>query len=87
MTGGQVVPDLRKVVEAITPDVSIFDLDVNGEVSGRTENATDQIEDEKEAEYEIKTKILNSKLSELIQEKLSIPGLSLIFIKGKCRKY
>ncbi len=87
MTGGQVVLDLRKVVEAITPDVSIFDLDANGEVSGITENATYQIEDEKEAEYEIKTKILNSKLSELIQEKLPIPGLSVIFIKGKCRIY
>jgi indolepyruvate ferredoxin oxidoreductase alpha subunit len=87
MTGGQVVPDLIKVVEAITPDVSIFDLDSSEEVSGRTENATDQIEDEKEAESEIKTKILNSKLSKRIQEKLSIPGLSVIFIKGKCRKY
>ncbi|WP_269850181.1 thiamine pyrophosphate-dependent enzyme [Methanosarcina horonobensis] len=27
MTGGQKVPDLRKVVEAIVPDVSFFDMD------------------------------------------------------------
>ena len=27
MTGGQKVPDLRKVIEAIVPDVSVFDMD------------------------------------------------------------
>ena len=31
MTGGQEVPDLRKVVEAITPDVSVFDMDADEE--------------------------------------------------------
>ena len=29
MTGGQEVPDLRRVVEAIIPDVSVFDIDVD----------------------------------------------------------
>ncbi|HEY3360900.1 MAG TPA: indolepyruvate ferredoxin oxidoreductase subunit alpha [Methanosarcina sp.] len=70
MTGGQVVPDLRKVVEAITPDVSIFDIDAS-----------------EEAGHEIEKSILSPKLSELIRAKLALPGLSVIFIKGKCRKY
>lgn len=58
MTGGQVVPDLSKVVKAITPDVSAFDIDVN-----------------------------DSGFSELIRTKIALPGVSVIFIKGKCRKY
>ena len=62
MTGGQEVPDLSKVVEAITPDVSVFDIDVNN-------------------------RITNPRLSELIRTKIALPGVSVIFIKGKCRKY
>ena len=65
MTGGQKVPDLRKVVEAVVPDVSFFDLE--GE------------EGKKPAPV--------SELSNLIREKLALPGISVIFIKGQCRKY
>jgi indolepyruvate ferredoxin oxidoreductase alpha subunit len=64
MTGGQKVPDLRKVVEAIVPDVSFFDMD-----------------------NEIKKQSSGSELSDLITEKLALPGISVIFIKGVCRKY
>ena len=70
MTGGQEAPDLRRVVEAIIPDVSTFDIDVNIEK---------QISHSKLSE-------LNSKLSELIRTKIALPGISVIFIKGKCRK-
>ena len=88
MTGGQAVPDLRKVVEAITPDVSIFDIDASEEEApDRTERVTDITENEKEAGHEIEKQISNPKLSELIREKLALPGFSIIFIKGKCRKY
>jgi len=94
MTGGQAVPDLRKVVEAITPDVSVFDIDASEDVVHETQKVTDKAEEvmdktenEIEAQNEIKTPILNPKLSELIQAKLTLPGLSVIFIKGKCRKY
>ncbi len=65
MTGGQKVPDLRKVIEAIVPDVSVFDMD------GRKE----------------KEQASGSELSDLITEKLALPGISVIFIKGVCRKY
>jgi len=64
MTGGQKVPDLRKVVEAIVSDVSFFDLD--GEEKKPTSG---------------------SELSDLILEKLALPGISVIFIKGRCTKY
>jgi indolepyruvate ferredoxin oxidoreductase alpha subunit len=144
MTGGQAVPDLRKVIEAITPDVSVFDIDaseeeaVDGtpqvtdetekrvdkteevtnkteevtnkteevtnkteevtdktkevtdktkEVTDKTEEVTDETDNEIEVGNEIETPILNPKLSELILAKLALPGLSVIFIKGKCRKY
>lgn len=110
MTGGQAVPDLRKVVEAITPDVSVFDIDaseeeeaVDGtskvidetkkradkteEATNKTEKVTDKAENEIESGNEIEKTILNPKLSELILAKLALPGLSVIFIKGKCRKY
>lgn len=71
MTGGQTAPDLRKVVEAITPDVSIFDIDAD------KEKMSDETED----------RISNSGLSELIRAKLALPGLSVIFVKARCRKY
>lgn len=88
MTGGQAVPDLRKVVEAITSDVSIFDIDASeAEVPDRTENVMDKTENENETGHEIEKQILNPKLSELIRAKLALPGLSVIFIKGRCRKY
>ena len=102
MTGGQAVPDLRKVVEAITPDVSVFNIDASEEeaVDGtlkaidetdkradKTEKLTDKAENEVKSGNEIKKTILNPKLSELILAKLALPGLSVIFIKGKCRKY
>lgn len=102
MTGGQAVPDLRKVVEAITPDVSVLDIDASEEeVVDETQKVTDETEklaekteemtgktgNEIEAGNEIKKQILNPKLSELIQAKLVLPGLSVIFIKAKCRRY
>jgi len=64
MTGGQKVSDLRKVVEAVVPDVSVCDMDneANKQTSG-------------------------SELFDLITEKLALPGISVIFIKGTCRKY
>ncbi|WP_048130318.1 MULTISPECIES: indolepyruvate ferredoxin oxidoreductase subunit alpha [unclassified Methanosarcina] len=65
MTGGQKVPDLRKVVKAIVPDVSFFDLD----------------------REEGKKPTPGSELSDLILEKLALPGISVIYIKGQCRKY
>ena len=81
MTGGQKVPDLRKVVEAITPDVSVFDVDANkGNIADRTET-------EKEIRCKVEKQILNSELLELIRKKIALPGISVIFIKGKCRKY
>lgn len=102
MTGGQTVPDLRKVVEAITPDVSVFNIDASEEktVDGtskaidetdkradKTEKVTDKAENEVKSGNDIEKTILNPKLSELILAKLALPGLSVIFIKGKCRKY
>jgi indolepyruvate ferredoxin oxidoreductase alpha subunit len=90
MTGGQDVPDLRKVVEAVTPDVSVFDIDASEEkaVDGAsTEKVTDKAYNGTESGNEIEKTILNTKLSELILAKLALPGLSVIFIKGKCRKY
>ena len=90
MTGGQAVPDLRKVVEAVTPDVSVFDIDTSEEkaVNGAsTEKVTDKADNGTESGNEIEKTILNTKLSELILAKLALPGLSVIFIKGKCRKY
>ncbi|AKJ37272.1 thiamine pyrophosphate-dependent enzyme [Methanosarcina barkeri] len=102
MTGGQAVPDLRKVVKAITPDVSVFNIDASEEeaVNGtskaidetdkradKTEKVMDKAENEVESGKEIEKTILNPKLSELILAKLALPGLSVIFIEGKCRKY
>lgn len=81
MTGGQKAPDLRKVVEAITPDVSVFDVDAN---KGKI---TDGTETEKEIRCKVGKQILNSELLELIRKKIALPGISVIFIKGKCRKY
>ncbi|RXA21730.1 indolepyruvate ferredoxin oxidoreductase subunit alpha [Methanosarcina sp. MSH10X1] len=102
MTGGQTAPDLRKVVEAITPDVSIFDIDTdeeevpdktgkeidrNEKVTGETGKMADKTGHERESGHEIENRIPNTRLSELIRAKLELPGLSVIFIKGKCRKY
>lgn len=81
MTGGQEVPNLRKVVEAITPDVSVFDIDANKEEVG------DRIKTEIEIRRRIEKHASKSELSELIRAKISLPGISVIFIKGKCRKY
>ena len=53
------------MIEAIVPDVSVFDMD------GRKE----------------KEQASGSELSDLITEKLALPGISVIFIKGVCRKY
>lgn len=109
MTGGQTAPDLRKVVEAITPDVSIFDIDADKEkvpdetegiinetekvanevekIKDKTEKVANRTEGEKAAGNETKDQISNSGLSELIRAKLALPGLSVIFIKARCRKY
>ncbi|KKG12506.1 indolepyruvate ferredoxin oxidoreductase subunit alpha [Methanosarcina sp. 2.H.A.1B.4] len=94
MTGGQKVPELRKVVEAIVPDVSFFDLDVEDGEEGKEsgdrekegESNTGQ-ETVKEMEKEGKKLTPGSELSDLILEKLALPGISVIFIKGRCRKY
>ena len=56
-------------------------------ITDKTEKLTDRTENEKEAGHEIEKQISSPKLSELIREKLALPGLSVIFIKGKCRKY
>jgi len=79
MTGGQEAPDIRKVVETITPDVSVFNIDEG--------KGVEKIETEKEIGYKTKEQILNPVLSELIQTKLALPGISVIYLKGKCRKY
>ncbi|WP_255335317.1 indolepyruvate ferredoxin oxidoreductase subunit alpha [Methanosarcina sp. KYL-1] len=75
MTGGQEVPDLKEVVQAIVPDVSVFDIDRE---AGRREGKTVS---EKENE------IPASGLSDLIAQKLACPEVSVIFVKGKCRRY
>lgn len=81
MTGGQEVPDLKKVVEAIIPDVSVFNIDLI-EVK-----AADRIEGEKETACKKEKQLPNPELSEMIRDKLALPGISVIFIKGRCRKY
>ncbi len=81
MTGGQEVPDLRKVVEAITSDVLVFD------VGASEENIQDRAGSEKEIRFNEEKEIFNPELSEIIRKKLTFPGVSVIFIKGKCRKY
>ncbi len=95
MTGGQKVPDLRKVVEAIVPDVSFFDLDGEERIedSDREKESKSNTEQEtgkeigKEIGKEGKKPAPISELSDLIKEKLALPGISVIFIKGQCRKY
>ena len=81
MTGGQEVPDLRKVVEAITPEVSVFDMNAD------EEKLADRSGGEKETGQGNEKYIHASELPELIRAKLALPGLSVIFIKGKCRRY
>lgn len=83
MTGGQEVPDLTKVVEAIVPDVSLIDLDGK---NGENERG-DESENKNGHERENENKSPNSELSNLISEKLALPGVSVIFVKGKCTKY
>ncbi len=79
MTGGQEAPDLRKVVKTITPDVLVFDIDEG--------KALEKMETEQEVGYKTKEQTLNPVLSELIHTKLALPGISVIYLKGKCRKY
>lgn len=79
MTGGQEAPDIRKLVEIITSDVSVFNIDEGKRL--------EKIETEKEIGSKIKEQSLNPVLSELIQTKLALPGISVIYLKGKCRKY
>nr|WP_231582957.1 indolepyruvate ferredoxin oxidoreductase subunit alpha [Methanosarcina sp. MTP4] len=83
MTGGQEVPDLTKAVEAIVPDVSLIDLDGK---NGENERG-DESENKNGHERENENKSPNSELSNLISEKLALPGVSVIFVKGKCTKY
>lgn len=91
MTGGQKVPELKKVIEAIVPDVSVFNLD--GEEGKEVQDwekkreGNSRKETEKEMGKEVKKPTPYSELSDLIREKLALPGTSVIFIKGKCRKY
>jgi indolepyruvate ferredoxin oxidoreductase alpha subunit len=88
MTGGQEVPDLSKVIEAITPDVSVFDIDPNSEkVTDKNEKVIDRNETKKEIRCKIGNQITNSGLSQLIRTKIASRGVSVIFIKGKCKKY
>lgn len=91
MTGGQKVPDLRKVVEAIVPDVSYFDLDgEEGKEAGDWEKAREINNEQgigKEMTKKSKKPPSGSELSDLILKKLVLPGISVVFIKGKCRKY
>ncbi|MDI9395300.1 MAG: indolepyruvate ferredoxin oxidoreductase subunit alpha [Euryarchaeota archaeon] len=87
MTGGQKVPELRKVVEAIIPDVSVFDMDDENRKEGKDREKQDKSKAEKEAGSEVKKQSSNPELSDLIREKLALPGISVIFIKGMCRKY
>ena len=77
MTGGQ-APHIRKVVETITPNVSVFNINQGRRV--------EKIESEKEIGSK-REQILNPVFSELIQTKLALPGISVIYLKGKCRKY
>jgi len=87
MTGGQKVPDLRKVVEAIVPDVSVFDMDDENGKEGKDWKKQDKSKAGKGARSEIKKQSSGPELSDLITEKLALPGISVIFIKGMCRKY
>jgi len=95
MTGGQIVPDIRKVIASITPDVSDFDIDASEEEASDkvekpgdgTEKVTGRTENENKAGHEVEKQVLSPGLSELIRTKLALPGISVIFIKGKCRKY
>ena len=82
MTGGQKVPDLKKLVEAIVSDVSVFDMD---SYKGKESREKEDIENE--IGNEVKKQSSGSELSDLITEKLALPGISVIFIKGICRKY
>lgn len=83
MTGGQEVPDLTKVVEVIVPDVSLIDLD---EKNGEKERG-DESENKTGHERVNENESPDSELSNLISEKLALPGVSVIFVKGKCTKY
>lgn len=87
MTGGQKVPDLRKVVEAIVPDVSVFEMDNQNGKEGKDRGKEDKSKAGKEAGSEVKKQSSGPELSDLILEKLALPGISVIFIKGRCRKY
>lgn len=87
MTGGQKVPDLRKVVEAIIPDVSVFYMDGKEGKEGTDREKEAESKTGKETGSEVKKQSPCSELSDLITEKLSLPGVSVIFIKGTCRKY
>jgi indolepyruvate ferredoxin oxidoreductase alpha subunit len=85
MTGGQKVPDLRKVVETIVADVSVFEMDNHNGKESRGKEV--EIKAGDEIENEAKMHSSGTKLSDLITEKLALPGISVIFIKGACRKY
>ena len=71
MTGGQDVPDLTDIVRAGVADVSSFDIDA-GVNSDMNANIDAGI---------------GGSLLELINEKLGMRGVSVIFVKGMCRKY
>ena len=60
MTGGQEVPDLKEIVQAIARDVSVIDISENE---------------------------ISAQLSALITQKLECSGVSVIFVRGKCRRY
>jgi indolepyruvate ferredoxin oxidoreductase alpha subunit len=84
MTGGQEVPDLIKVVEAIVTDVLVLEID---EIEEKKIDRIENKEKREETDPKREKKASISAFSEIIQEKLALPGISVIFIKGKCRKY
>jgi len=87
MTGGQEVPDLRKLVEAIVPDVSVFDIDSSEEKMKDRAGSGKEAGYKEETGFEEEKHIFNPEFSEIIRKKLALPGISVIFIKGKCKKY
>ena len=114
MTGGQSVPDLRKVVEAITSYVTVFEIDLdevidNSKNSGKTDYKIRETEikintsneeynennnigknvkkAEEKKESQTGERLLDPALQKLIQEKRELPGVSVIYIKGKCKRF
>lgn len=115
MTGGQSVYDLRKIVEAITSDVAVYETDLDEVIDNSKNNAKIEYrirgteintlkkgykeDNNKEKNIKKDIKIVleetaqtgeqpsDPELQKLIQEKLALPGVSVIFIKGSCKRF